>query len=28
VALLEHLAHPALAPSNSPETPGPDDLLA
>jgi pimeloyl-ACP methyl ester carboxylesterase len=26
VALLEHLTHPALAPSNSPETPGPDDI--
>jgi pimeloyl-ACP methyl ester carboxylesterase len=26
--LREHLAHPALAPSNSPETPGPDDVLA
>ena len=26
VALLEHLTHPALAPSNTPETPGPDDL--
>ena len=25
-ALLEHLEHPALAPSNSPETPGPDDI--
>jgi pimeloyl-ACP methyl ester carboxylesterase len=28
VALLEHLTHPALPPSNSPETPGPDDLDA
>jgi pimeloyl-ACP methyl ester carboxylesterase len=26
VALREHLTHPALAPSNSPETPGPDDI--
>jgi pimeloyl-ACP methyl ester carboxylesterase len=26
VALLEHLTHPALAPSNTPETPGPDQL--
>jgi pimeloyl-ACP methyl ester carboxylesterase len=26
VALLEHLTHPAAAPSNTPETPGPDDL--
>jgi pimeloyl-ACP methyl ester carboxylesterase len=28
VALLEHLTRPAAAPSNTPETPGPDDLLA
>ncbi|MCU1618999.1 MAG: Alpha/beta hydrolase, partial [Modestobacter sp.] len=28
VALLEHLAKPALAPSNTPETPGPDDIGA
>jgi pimeloyl-ACP methyl ester carboxylesterase len=28
VALLEHLTHPAAAPSNTPETPGPDDLDA
>jgi pimeloyl-ACP methyl ester carboxylesterase len=28
VALLEHLTHPAVAPSNTPETPGPDDLRA
>jgi pimeloyl-ACP methyl ester carboxylesterase len=28
VALLEHLTHPAAAPSNTPETPGPDDLRA
>jgi pimeloyl-ACP methyl ester carboxylesterase len=26
LALLEHLAKPALAPSNTPETPGPDDI--
>ena len=26
VALLEHLMHPAAAPSNTPETPGPDDI--
>jgi pimeloyl-ACP methyl ester carboxylesterase len=26
LALVEHLTHPALAPSNTPETPGPDDL--
>jgi hypothetical protein len=26
VALLEHLTHPAVPPSNTPETPGPDDL--
>ena len=26
VALLEHLLHPALAPSNTPETPSPDDI--
>jgi pimeloyl-ACP methyl ester carboxylesterase len=26
VALMEHLTHPAAAPSNSPETPGPDDI--
>ena len=26
VALLEHLLHPALAPANTPETPGPDDV--
>jgi pimeloyl-ACP methyl ester carboxylesterase len=26
VALLEHLTNPALPPSNTPETPGPDDL--
>jgi pimeloyl-ACP methyl ester carboxylesterase len=26
VALLKHLTHPATAPSNTPETPGPDDL--
>ena len=26
VALLEHLTHPAHAPSNTPETPGPDDI--
>jgi pimeloyl-ACP methyl ester carboxylesterase len=25
VALLEHLTHPALPPSNTPETPGPDE---
>jgi pimeloyl-ACP methyl ester carboxylesterase len=28
VALLEHLTHPAVPPSNTPETPGPDDLRA
>jgi pimeloyl-ACP methyl ester carboxylesterase len=26
MALLEHFSHPAPAPSNTPETPGPDDL--
>jgi pimeloyl-ACP methyl ester carboxylesterase len=26
VALLEHLTHPAAAPSNTPETPGPGDI--
>jgi pimeloyl-ACP methyl ester carboxylesterase len=26
LALLEHLTHPAAAPSNTPETPGPDDI--
>jgi pimeloyl-ACP methyl ester carboxylesterase len=26
MALLEHFDHPALAPSNTPETPGPDDI--
>jgi pimeloyl-ACP methyl ester carboxylesterase len=28
VALLEHLTHPAAAPSNTPETPGPDEIGA
>jgi pimeloyl-ACP methyl ester carboxylesterase len=28
MALLEHFDHPALAPSNTPETPGPDDIRA
>jgi len=28
VALLEHLTHPAAAPSNTPETPGPDNIRA